>query len=245
MPKKKTKARRKAKASRPSTATSPFDRAKHVYKNDAFVELVKDAVRFFNGTPVHPLPPPERFYGTGVYALYYTGQSAPYSKYAELNRLAYDFPIYLGKAVPRGWRQARAEHVVGKKSTELCSRLKEHANNICKVSSLDIEDFACRFMIFEGASSDMIGTLEVSVIKWKRPLWNSFLDEFGNHDPGKGRYEQAKSDWDVLHPGRSWAKKCKGKTPARKNILTGVEKFLHEIGETDSGPHDPSGGEAF
>jgi len=48
----------------------PFDRAKHVYRNEAFVELGKDAVRFFSGTPVHPLPPPERFLGTGVYALF-------------------------------------------------------------------------------------------------------------------------------------------------------------------------------
>jgi hypothetical protein len=27
-----------------------FDRNKHTYKNEAFVELVKDAIRFFNGT---------------------------------------------------------------------------------------------------------------------------------------------------------------------------------------------------
>lgn len=53
----------------------PFDRTKHVYRNEAFVELVKDAVRFFSGTPVHPLPPPERFLGTGVYALYCTGRT--------------------------------------------------------------------------------------------------------------------------------------------------------------------------
>src|ERR1035441_6648246 len=40
----------------------PFDRAEHVYRNDAFAELVKDAVRFFNGTPVLPLPqPPAQF----------------------------------------------------------------------------------------------------------------------------------------------------------------------------------------
>ena len=43
-----------------------FDRSEHVYRNDAFAELVKDAVRFFNGTPVHTLPPPESFLGTGV-----------------------------------------------------------------------------------------------------------------------------------------------------------------------------------
>jgi hypothetical protein len=55
-----------------------FDRKKHLYKNEAFAELVKDAVRFFNGTPVHVLPPPETFLGTGVYALYYTGQNPLY-----------------------------------------------------------------------------------------------------------------------------------------------------------------------
>ena len=47
----------------------PFDRNKHLYQNDGFVELVKDAVRFFNGTPIYPLPLSDKFLGTGVYAL--------------------------------------------------------------------------------------------------------------------------------------------------------------------------------
>jgi hypothetical protein len=55
--------------------STEFDRKKHLYKSEAFVELVKDAVRFFNGTPVHTLPPSEAFLGNGVYALYYTGQN--------------------------------------------------------------------------------------------------------------------------------------------------------------------------
>ena len=80
----------------------PFDRSEHVYKNDAFAELVKDAIRFFNGTPVHTLPPPESFLGAGVYAIYYTGKNPAYKKYAELNRLSYGYPIYVGKAVPKG-----------------------------------------------------------------------------------------------------------------------------------------------
>lgn len=228
-----------------SRPVEPFDRAKHVYKNDAFVELVKDAIRFFNGTPVHLLPPPEKFNGTGIYALYYTGQAKPYGKYAELNRLAYDFPIYIGKAVPKGWRQSRTVHTEEVKASELFSRLSQHAASIRKVESLAIEDFSCRFMIFEGASSDMIGTLEAAVIKWKRPIWNSFLDGFGNHDPGKGRYEQARSEWDVIHPGRSWAEKCKGKTRIRDTILKGIETFLSKVGEISSQPMDPSGGAAF
>ncbi len=121
-----------------------------------------------------------------------------YSKYAELNRLAYNFPIYIGKAVPKGWRQSRAEHTDETRASELFSRLTQHASSVRKVDSLSIENFTCRFMIFEGTSSDMIGTLEAALIKWKRPIWNSFLDGFGNHDPGKGRYEQAKSGWPIV-----------------------------------------------
>jgi hypothetical protein len=81
--------------------STEFDQNKHLYKSEAFVELVKDAVRFFNGTPVHALPPAEAFLGTGVYALYYTGQNPLYQRYAALNRLAYNYPIYVGKAVPK------------------------------------------------------------------------------------------------------------------------------------------------
>jgi len=235
----------RSEAHRSGSVVEPFDREKHVYKNDAFVELVKDAVRFFYGTPVHRLPRPEKFFGTGVYALYYTGNAVPYSKYSELNRLAYDFPIYIGKAVPQGWRQSRTEHTEDSKASELYSRLNQHANSIRKVASLSIDDFSCRFMIFEGASSDMIGTLEAAVIKWKRPIWNSCLDGFGNHDPGKGRYKQAKSDWDVVHPGRPWAVKCKGKTPSRASLLKGIENFWARVGQTSSGAMDPSGGTDF
>lgn len=129
-----------------------FDRNKHTYKNAAFVELVKDAIRFFNGTPVHPLPPSEIFMGTGVYALYYTGQNNLYRKYAKLNRLAYNYPIYVGKAIPKGWRQARL--------------------------------------------SD-------------------------NVHPGRGHYEQAKSDWDVIHPGRSWADRCNGVPRSEVYLIDG------------------------
>lgn len=209
----------------------PFDRQKHVYKNDAFVELVKDAVRFFSGTPVHPLPPPEKFHGTGVYAIYYTGHNKLYARYAELNRLSYDFPIYVGKAVPSGWRQSRTTHTTHKQTPELSSRIGQHSNSINVVQNLSIAEFSCRFMIFEDSSSDMIGTVEAALIKWKTPLWNSCLDGFGNHDPGKGRYEQAKSDWDVVHPGRPWATKCKGKTRKLKEIVAGIEQHLVTLSE--------------
>ena len=37
------------------------------------------------------------------------------------------------------------------------------------------------------------------------PLWNTFLDGFGNHRPGRHREGGTIPWWDALHAGRSWA----------------------------------------
>ncbi len=209
-------------------ASQAFDRIQHLYTNDAFVELIRDAVRFFNGTPVHTLPFSQTFLGTGVYALYYTGTTGIYGKYGEFNRLAYNSPIYVGKAVPKGWRQSRTSSVT-QQSRELCNRLREHQRNLEIVPNLEVENFACRFMIFEDSSSDMIGTIEAALIQLHRPLWNTTLDGFGNHDPGRGRYQQAKSDWDVIHAGRTWAEKCLGISNPQEQILERIANYFEAL----------------
>ncbi len=206
-----------------------FDRSKHVYLNNAFEELVKDAVRFFNGTPVHVLPSPEKFTGSGVYALYYTGKNLLYKRYAELNRLSYNFPIYIGKAVPKGWRQARMSDVATTQSNELYSRLREHSRNIKVVTGLSVDEFSCRLVIFEEGGSDMIGTIEAALIRINFPLWNSVVDGFGNHTPGAGRFQQAKSDWDVIHPGRTWADKCQGVPHDAGSIKSSIKRYFKKI----------------
>lgn len=212
----------------------PFDRKEHVYRNDAFAELVKDGVRFFNGTPVLSLSLAERFAGTGVYAIYYTGKAKIYTRYAELNRLSYAYPIYVGKAVPKGWRQARTSYVQDDPSSELHHRLREHSSSLGHSANLKVSDFMCRFVIFEGESSDMISTVEAALIKLTHPLWNVTVDGFGNHDPGKGRYEQARSDWDVIHPGRPWADKCKGISAEPSQIIAAINAHLNTLGTTKS-----------
>lgn len=206
-----------------------FERSEHVYHNEAFNELVKDAVRFFNGTPAHILPPPGRFTGSGVYALYYTGSHPIYRPYSELNRLSYNYPIYVGKAVPRGWRQARMTLESAPLGAELFSRIREHSRNIMATSDLNVHDFACRFVIFEETGADMISTIEAALIKINRPLWNTVVDGFGNHTPGMGRFNQAKSDWDVLHPGRSWADRCMGIPKEEEHILERIEQFFNRL----------------
>ena len=206
-----------------------FDREKHVFHSPDFEEVIKDTIRFFNGTPVLPIPVPEKFHGTGVYAIYCIAKTGVYKEFHEINRTSYDIPIYIGKAVPKGWRQARASSSSETLSYELNNRIQEHKRSLEQGAGLKLNDFQCRFMILEGAESSLIGTVEAALIRLYKPIWNSLIDGFGNHDPGNGRYEQAMSDWDVCHPGRSWAKKCKGKHKAKTGLLKSIESFMSQL----------------
>ncbi len=206
-----------------------FDRNKHVFHSPDFEEIIKDTIRFFNGTPIQIIPASERFQGTGVYAIYCTAKIGVYKDFHDINRTSYDVPIYVGKAVPAGWRQARSANTENSESYELNNRIREHGRSIEQGAGLKLNDYRCRFMILEGAESDLIGTAEAALIRSYKPLWNSLIDGFGNHDPGSGRYEQAMSDWDVCHPGRLWAKKCKGKHNSKKELLKGIGVFISRL----------------
>ena len=203
-----------------------FDRAKHVFENESFLEIVKDAVRFLHGTPVQPLPPRMKFEGSGIYLLYYTGSFPAYQDLSARNRLAYERPIYVGKAVPAGWRQGRVRGS-DQQNLTLHSRLKQHTRNLDDAENLDTKDFACRFMIFDGSTTSMISTVEAFLISALNPLWNSTIDGFGNHDPGKGRYEQENSHWDSLHPGRSFAKKLRPASATIEEIVNRISNHLN------------------
>lgn len=115
-------------------------------------------------------------------------------------------PIYVGKAVPTGWRTGKTSNVG---ETKLKSRLSEHVRSIGNASNLNISDFFCRFAIISTQEAIIISVIESTLIKSYRPIWNTVVDGFGNHDPGSGRYGQAKSEWDKLHPGRPWADKLR------------------------------------
>jgi hypothetical protein len=59
-----------------------------------------------------------------------------------------------------------------------------------------------------------IGLGEQLLIQQFRPLWNRHVAGFGLHDPGAGRHGSKRSEWDELHPGRSWhGKMTQVKTP--------------------------------
>ncbi len=204
----------------------PFERIKHVYRCDEFSELLKDAVRFFHGTPVCKFPPDAKFSGAGVYALYYIGKTGLYGKFGqEINREEYRLPIYIGKAEPSGWRQSRTTGTE-KAISKLFERLVQHSRSVASAKNLKLEDFACRLMILEGPVVAMIASVEAALIAMHRPLWNSVIDGFGDHNPGKKRFTGMITQWDALHPGRAWAKKMSGEIPDVKLLNRRVKDYL-------------------
>lgn len=211
--------------------TTEFDHERHTFASPRFLSVVGEVIRFLADTPVQPLPPPQSFIGSGVYALYYTGSLDLYSPLAAQNRDAPILPIYVGKAVPPGWRTAR---VTLSQTRELYQRLREHTRSIQQTTNLDIKDFYCRFVILIGLESDLVVPVEAELIRQHRPLWNSIVDGFGNHDPGAGRYNQAASEWDGLHPGRSWVGRLTGTPPSIEAIEANVQRFFVEMGLRNS-----------
>ena len=203
-----------------------FAYERHVFRSPAFQSVVSEAVDFFVRTPLHLLPPPKQFLGPGIYALYYVGGYQSYARIARLNQVDCSLPIYVGKAVPPGWRTARSRD---SETSDLYLRLREHTRSIQQTTNIAITDFRCRFMILNSIESELIGPVEARLIRRYKPLWNTVIDGFGNHDPGAGRYNQARSEWDVLHPGRAWAERLAGKKPAIAHLLEKINKALADL----------------
>ena len=134
----------------------------------------------------------------------------------------------MGKAVPRGWRTARTLSTEVN-SRELYGRLREHARSIEEAHNLEVKDFCCRFMILNNIESDLISAAEAALIRQYKPLWNTVVDGFGNHAPGSGRYNQARSEWDILHPGRSWAEHLTGYSPGLQPVIAKVQQVKSQL----------------
>lgn len=201
-----------------------MDLEKQTFRSAKFKGVIQEAIHFIMASPVHSLPPTDRFPGSGVYVLYYVGPFEHYQYITEANQEEATTPIYVGKAVPPGWRAGRSATRAADSAKPLYRRLVEHANNIKKVKNLDVSDFHCRFMILDDIESDLISACEAQLIRQFGPLWNTTVDGFGNHTPGEGRFDQARSEWDVLHPGRPWAMRCRGTPPVLEDIVAKIAR---------------------
>lgn len=173
----------------------------------------------------YPLGRIEPFQGAGIYAIYYRGNFPLYKKLGAQNAKAGTYPIYVGKAIPKGGRKGVSIDA-SLDSDALFKRLTEHRSSIDSVESLNIADFSYRYLVVD----DIWITLgEALVIQRFKPLWNQFVEGFGNHDPGSGRYGGMRPIWDQLHPGRAWAAKCKPPKMPEKEIITLVNTYMKNL----------------
>ena len=161
--------------------------------------------------PPAALPPDTAFDGAGVYTLHYLGRFPAYAGMPD------NEPIYVGKANPAGGRQGRKAGAKPKR--ELLQRLAKHARSISAVENLDLEDFRCRWLVLDPV---WIGLTEQVLIAEARPLWNIVVDGFGINAPGQGRRNQARSQWDTLHPGRPEVAALPDRDESAESILEAV-----------------------
>jgi hypothetical protein len=137
-----------------------------------------------------------RFYGSGVYAIYYKGTVDYYRPIASS-----ETPIYVGKASPAS-AVARSPEDQGVK---LHVRLNEHRKNIERANNLEIRDFDCRYLVVQTGLQE---SAENALIGLFHPIWNSetkILYGFGKHGDSGDTRGNDRSPWDVIHPGRAWA----------------------------------------
>lgn len=156
--------------------------------------------------PREPLENVERFYGSGVYALYYKGDFADYAAIR-----GSETPIYVGKADP-ATSQARNPIEQGDR---LATRLKDHRRNVQKATNLEMDDFECRFLVVQSGWQEAAESYLINLFK---PIWNDetrICYGFGKHGDDPGTRANKRSPWDTLHPGRDWAHRDPGMADAK------------------------------
>ena len=169
-----------------------------------YSSLSDSLARELMSSELTPLADIEKFYGDGVYALFYCGD---FPAYAELSDINFDcpgsFPIYIGKAGPKTLTGNELDaRVVDTPSagTRLYDRIAgDHRKSIEQATNLDIKHFYCRMLVLNAV---WVPLTESALIARYVPIWNSIVPGFGNHNPGAGRKAGRISRWDILHPGR-------------------------------------------
>jgi hypothetical protein len=108
-------------------------------------------------------------------------------------------------------------------SQALYNRLAQHAGSVRQAENLNVEDFVCRYLVVD---EFWIGLAESLLIESYQPLWNVVLDGFGNHDPGSGRHQGKRPNWDTLHPGRVWSQRLQASALTVDKIESRVADHL-------------------
>lgn len=158
-----------------------------------------------------------KFYGSGVYAIYYNG---PFEAYKPL--VGTETPIYVGKADP----EEREAVTSIEQGVKLWSRLKDHRRSVDAATNLDLKDFECRFLVVRSAWQN---TAEAYLINRFMPIWNNEAKVcfgFGKHGDDPETRSNARSPWDTIHPGRKWATR-----PGNKTYRFSATEIIRQIAE--------------
>ncbi|MGD0888775.1 MAG: Eco29kI family restriction endonuclease [Acidobacteriaceae bacterium] len=164
----------------------------------------------------------ERFYGSGVYALYYNGNFQPYMGISKR-----EHPIYVGKADPA----EPSSKTAFEQGDRLSNRLNEHRKNIAKATTtLRVEDFEYRALVVQTGWQTAAENYLIHLFK---PVWNNEMKiayGLGKHGDDPGTRANLRSPWDTLHPGRDWASRDKKMRDARtsERIVQDIAKHFEK-----------------
>lgn len=171
--------------------------------------------------PRKPLASVERFYGSGVYAIYYNGD---FPAYAGISKK--EHPIYVGKADPAD----PASKTAIEQGDRLASRLlNDHRRNILKATTtLRLDDFDYRALVVQ---TGWQASAEDFLIRLFKPIWNNevgICHGFGKHGDRPETRANLRSPWDTLHPGRDWAHRDPNMKDARpaQRIIRDIKEHL-------------------
>ncbi|MEP9350214.1 Eco29kI family restriction endonuclease [Xanthobacter sp. KR7-225] len=148
-------------------------------------------------------------YGSGVYAIYYSGDHPLYARISGA-----ETPIYVGKADPSNGDASTARE----QGPRLTGRLIEHAGTISTAEKYAAEnglppglhpirlaDFKCRRLVC-ATNAQLVAERHLIRMFW--PVWNSDTKAcwgMSKHGDAANTRRNKRSPWDVVHPGRSWA----------------------------------------
>ena len=167
------------------------------------------------------------FYGSGVYAIYYLGDFPAYQAIRGTR-----CPIYVGKADPSNPKAKTPKE----QGPRVCGRLQEHAKSIRAATNLSLADFACRYLVIQ---SGWQKAAEDYLIHTYQPVWNNEVGVCSGIGKHGDTARTERSDWDILHPGRTWANgqtSRSGQTPAK--VSAAIETYFVKLceGEPDKWP---------
>jgi hypothetical protein len=164
----------------------------------------------------------ERFYGSGVYAIYYSGDFPAYLAISKR-----EHPIYVGKADPAD----PASKTAFEQGDKLSGRLNEHRKNIAKATStLRLDDFEYRALVVQTGWQSAAENYLIDLFK---PIWNNEVGicyGFGKHGDAPETRANLRSPWDTLHHGRDWAHRDPKMMDARPKaqIVKDIARHLAE-----------------